>query len=381
MTENSNSKQDPFRLFQRVNNRYGIERGTPADDRPGAGDLFDAAQVQAEAINRSRDADAHPDRAVRAGEVSAICLLDVIFHHLTEEYRRRKNPRMWDEAVEALREGVGDLPLDHTLSRFIEDLPGLDILPGEESAADYLESRAGDTPPRPRALNELLLLDLGSRNPAFHPLRELFDDRMLRAATSYPEVIRKQEEFYRQKPCFGPENLPLPEFLRMPLRAAPDSLPGQLDYIKENWSELLRPELLESLMVTRDIIKEEEKLRLAAAGPVTPPVWMAGAGGDEFGAEYANLHSTPESYERFSPDLDWMPRVVLMVKNAYVWLNQLSRRYRRPITRLDQIPDREFDRLARWGYTGFWLIGLWERSPASRKIKHICGTPEADASA
>ena len=381
MKENLNSKSDPFRLSRRINNRYGIERETPADDRPGAGDLFDATQVQAAAINRSRDADAYPDRAVRAGEVSAICLLDAIFHHLTEEYRRRKNPRVRDEAVEALRERVGDLPLDHTLSRFIEDLPGLDILPGQASAADYLESQAGDTPPRSRALNELLLLDLGSHNPAFHPLRELFDDRALRAATSYPEVIRKQEEFYRKKPCFGPENLPLPEFLRMPVRAAPDSLPGQLDYIKENWSELLSPELLESLMVTRDIIKEEEKLRLAGAGPVAGPVWTDSAGGGGSGDEYRDGYRSSEAYENFSPDLDWMPRVVLMVKNSYVWLDQLSRRYRNRISRLDQIPDEELDRMARWGFTGFWLIGIWERSPASREIKRRCGNPEADASA
>ena len=76
-----------------------------------------------------------------------------------------------------------------------------------------------------------------------------------------------------------------------------------------------------------------------------------------------------------------MPSLVLMAKNTYVWLDQLSKTYRRPIDRLDQIPDEELDQLARWGFTGLWLIGLWERSPASQRIKQLCGNPDAVASA
>ncbi len=49
--------------------------------------------------------------------------------------------------------------------------------------------------------------------------------------------------------------------------------------------------------------------------------------------------------------------------------------------RLDQIPDEELDQLARRGFTGLWLIGLWERSQASAQIKQLCGNPEAIASA
>jgi hypothetical protein len=55
--------------------------------------------------------------------------------------------------------------------------------------------------------------------------------------------------------------------------------------------------------------------------------------------------------ERFSPDKDWMPSLVLIAKNAYVWLDQLSKAYRRSITRLDQVPDEELDRLARSGFS------------------------------
>ena len=76
-----------------------------------------------------------------------------------------------------------------------------------------------------------------------------------------------------------------------------------------------------------------------------------------------------------------MASLVLMAKSVYVWLHQLCVKYQRHIWRLDQIPDEELEILARWGFTGLWLIGIWERSPASRTIKQMTGNPEAAASA
>jgi glycosidase len=48
---------------------------------------------------------------------------------------------------------------------------------------------------------------------------------------------------------------------------------------------------------------------------------------------------------------------------------------------LDQIPDEELDLLAARGFTGLWLIGLWERSRASQRIKQRMGQEDAVASA
>ena len=88
-----------------------------------------------------------------------------------------------------------------------------------------------------------------------------------------------------------------------------------------------------------------------------------------------------DEVERFSTDAPWMPRLVLMAKNSYVWLEQLSRKYGRWIQTLNQIPDEELDRLQRAGFTGLWLIGLWERSRASQRIKQRMGQEDAVASA
>ena len=63
------------------------------------------------------------------------------------------------------------------------------------------------------------------------------------------------------------------------------------------------------------------------------------------------------------------------------FFHQLSRKYQRSIYRLDQIPDEELNLLARWGFTGLWLIGVWERSLASKRIKELLGDLDAVASA
>ncbi|MEO6922848.1 MAG: alpha-amylase family glycosyl hydrolase, partial [Bryocella sp.] len=80
-------------------------------------------------------------------------------------------------------------------------------------------------------------------------------------------------------------------------------------------------------------------------------------------------------------DQAWMPTVVLMAKSTYVWLEQLSKKYGRHIHRLDHIPDEELQLLNDRGITGLWLIGLWERSVASRTIKRLRGHHDAVASA
>jgi glycosidase len=85
--------------------------------------------------------------------------------------------------------------------------------------------------------------------------------------------------------------------------------------------------------------------------------------------------------ERFSPDLDWMPKVVMIAKSTLVWLDQLSKKYARAVGTLAEVPDEELDLLARRGFTALWLIGVWRRSEASANIKRRMGNADAAASA
>jgi glycosidase len=163
--------------------------------------------------------------------------------------------------------------------------------------------------------------------------------------------------------------------LRAPALEHPDSLTAQLEYIRRHWGYLLG-DLVLRLLTGLDVLGEEAHARWMRANPAD---WerLRDSGPDAI-LKFERGEHEPE---RFSADRDWMPRVVLLAKSAYVWLDQLSRRYARDIRRLDQIPDEELDRLARWGINSVWLIGVWERSRASQRIKQLCGNPDAAASA
>jgi hypothetical protein len=54
--------------------------------------------------------------------------------------------------------------------------------------------------------------------------------------------------------------------------------------------------------------------------------------------------------------------------NTWAWLETLSARLGRPIT-LAEVPDSEWDSLAQLGFNIVWLMGVWQRSPESRRIK------------
>jgi glycosidase len=64
-----------------------------------------------------------------------------------------------------------------------------------------------------------------------------------------------------------------------------------------------------------------------------------------------------------------------------VWLAQLSKKYGRHFKHVSEIPDEELATLARRGINTLWLIGIWERSRASKTIKLLCGNQDAVASA
>ena len=204
-----------------------------------------------------------------------------------------------------------------------------------------------------------------NENPAALPFSELFDDTALEQTEAYPVFADLLKAFFADQPGFGPQNESLFDILRGPALAAPGSWHAQLAYIRARWGNMLGS-YLSRLLSSLDFLEEEAKA-FFGFGPGPAEVY-----------EFGELGAEPEN---FSPDKDWMPRAVMMAKNVYVWLDQLSQAYGREIRHLDDVPDEELDRLRRFGFTALWLIGLWERSKASRKIKQMMGNPEAVASA
>jgi glycosidase len=309
-------------------------------------------------------------RPVPAGHLHLYGLMGKIFRYLVARYTEELQPRTLEDSLGAIGHGLRSPELTGLLTRFAELFPGTEIVAGRESAAGFI---AGDNPAGERKkvlVREMLLLYLAGENPALDPFRELFDVAELTATSSYRNVAAAIDERLTSAPPFPSLDLPLPQLLRAPVKASPRSLPGQIEYIREHWREILPAELLDELLTALAIAREEE--RRFWGGPGRPQVleFLKGRSGYEY----------PE-FERYSPDSDWMANVVMIAKMVYVWLGQLAKKYGREIHRLDQVPDEELDCLARWGFTALWLIGLWERSPASAKIKQIGGNPEAISSA
>ncbi|HUJ82766.1 MAG TPA: hypothetical protein VLW83_12850, partial [Candidatus Acidoferrales bacterium] len=52
--------------------------------------------------------------------------------------------------------------------------------------------------------------------------------------------------------------------------------------------------------------------------------------------------------------------------NTWAWLEDLSQRAGRRLSLAD-VPDSEWNRLAGLGFDLIWLMGVWERSPESRR--------------
>ena len=330
---------------------------------------FHAARLFAQRMNEKKDLISFPDRAIKAGQINAMGLIDEILHYVVGLYRDEKNPKVIQQALDWLYEKLGKQKVEEVLRQFAEEFPAVAVYRGEVETESYLEGETAGVSHRLVVLEEMVMLWLGNRNPAFSPFLELFDDAALKENTSYLQIIETLHSFFDQQPFFGPDHQNLVDMLRSPALAVPHSLSGQLAYIREKWGYLLGSYLLRVLS-SLDLVKEEEiaELRRMASWSRAP-------------AEVYEFLGMEDEPEHFSFDLEWMPKLVLMAKNVYVWLHQLSRKYRRSIYRLDQIPDEELNLLDRWGFTGLWLIGVWERSLASRRIKEILGDPDAVASA
>jgi hypothetical protein len=273
-------------------------------------------------------------------------------------------------AVISVNENVGSDRLDATEKKFVSEFPPENVYSGDEKVDEYL---AKLTNGRVRTVEELIYVFTHNANPAINPLLDLVDDEPLEP-TAYKNLIAALNSFFAQiakdSPSAGSGGASLFEILRTPAEVSPNSLEGQLQYILARWGDLLGETFVARIIRGIDFLREETVHQHLAHGDFKPDVPLQSFSGGEYG-----------EYERYSPDKDWMPRLVLIAKNSYVWLEQLSRKYGRWIKTLDQIPDEELDILRDRGFTGLWLIGLWERSSASQRIKQRMGDSDAVASA
>jgi glycosidase len=364
-----------FRISRQARDRYGFEESLFSSD--GDAIVMDVAHALSLA---ERFVTEDADRARVASEIAAIGLIHELGHRAVAVERRGDPGRGGPMArgLSALDEHLGDVAVDGSLATFEGAFPAVTVYHDDISVSEWLARDKGAVPGREAALEELALTSIGASNPAAAAYRELTDDpalsedalRRLVESLAGDDLDDDASDLDMRAPAHT-----LLERLREPIEAAPQSLAAQLRWIRINWAGWLDDADLLHIDRRLGVLDEIDRIAwLRAQGE-------SGSGDHADSAALAGFGGFDDEPEAFSQDRNWMAELVLVAKSSYVWLAQLSRDYDRDISRLDQIPDEELDELRSRGFTGLWLIGIWERSHASRRIKQMRGNPDAMASA
>ena len=208
--------------------------------------------------------------------------------------------------------------------------------------------------------NEIILRSIAFQNPANSDFKEFITFFELNEKGEEADKLQTINDSMAKIYGHQTQNSELFQLLFHPFQAT-DQYLDQLELIQEKWGPYIGPYNLKLMNVTRFIRDELSQKRQRFPG-----------------VEYQ--FSTVPTKQPYQEE-EWMQKAVLIAKNTPVWLGQLAKKYHKPVQKLDEIPDEEFMFLKSMGINALWLIGIWERSPASGKIKTLYGNTQAIASA
>ena len=223
-----------FHVSREARDRLGIEGELFASTGNVILPDFRASRLLARRINERMDAALLPERAVRAGRLNAMALIDEVLHYVAHLFRDRASPDAFALALSDLEASLGRVRTDELLLAFVERFPPASVYAGKERARAWLKASSKGAPNREAALEEMLLLRLANENPAFAPFRFLFDEAVLAVpgrpeAEDYAASIPILERRFAALPSFGQDVQDLLSMLRSPAAASPLSLPGRSD--------------------------------------------------------------------------------------------------------------------------------------------------------
>lgn len=324
-------------------------------------DSIQQARKFAKWLNDHMSPDELEQKGVSASELYALSLLKSAVQKFIDSYETNQKINLPKKLLNELNTSLGEDRTEQALVSFINDFPPRSVERGEETAEEYLNKKRGERSNKESVLTDVLYFWLLKQNKAIEKYKELLSAEA-EETNEFKKCQSKIVETLDTLPPIEENKRTVLRFLTAPFEQYPDSLEQQLLYILQNWKPILG-ELETELQKALDILREETMFRGPGPGEISLP----------------SFEGLPE--ENYTPDRSWMPKLVLIAKNTYVWLDQLSKKYAREIKTLGDIPDEELKRLADWGITGLWLIGIWERSKASKRIKHLMGNIDAEASA
>ncbi len=334
-------------------------------------DDYLSAKLLAEKVNKIRQQkeDYEPEKYVRPSVINTLGLLDELYLNIIDIYFKEYGEDLREDLLDHLEKELGKDRLLTIFKRFTDVYPSNKLYLNEITFDEFINDQYSNKSNKHILIDEIILSYLSDKNKAIseRAYGEFFDKSNFLTKKSYKSLFSSIETFFEEQPAFpSGSTTTLIEFLENPITEN-EAFEDQLKYIRTYWGRYLDTKLLGRLLTAVANILEENDL-----------IWRMYHPGGSFSPI---LTYSAEDYEAFSPDKDWMPNVVMIAKSTYVWLDQLSKKYSRHIHRLDQIPDEELIQIRNRGINAVWLIGLWERSHASKTLKHIMGNPDAEASA
>ena len=376
-----------FHMVKKLRQKYEIDEAFFSTNGNIIFTDFRAVRVFVHKINKTRK----PDQHIYPGEINGAGMLEEIFHFVLREYEKERNPKVFAKAFVHLEKTFGEKDVAEMLYDFLEKFPSTPVFKAHLTIDEYLNGETDGRLNSHICLEEIVMLFFANFNPANRKVKEFFDEKLLDNPITFRRMIDELEDFFEEQPGFGPDDQDIFSLFKTPILNAPDDISKQIDFILDKWKKFLPEKILNQLLKSKDLLREDVRFDTMGGNGGPPTIAPRYKGmGDEAGmftlgkSGYKYLEEAEKDYEeheQFTPDVHWMPSVVMLAKNTWVWLDQLSKKYGREIKRLDQVPDEELDMIRKWNFTGLWLIGIWERSEASRRIKHIMGNTDAVSSA
>ena len=125
-------------------------------------------------MNLVRDAQSHPERAVNAGALYVMGLIDEASHAVIARYRRQLDPNVMVDALSFFSGQVGSAGTGENAPHLCRELSRHQRLSGEQTPGQWLAASTNGVPNRAAAMEEMMLLWMANRNAAFRPFEELF---------------------------------------------------------------------------------------------------------------------------------------------------------------------------------------------------------------
>ena len=119
--------QFEFHVSRHARDRYAFDEMLFAFSGNVVFANFHAARVFAQRMNDKRDLVHFPERAVKAGQLNAMGLIDELLHYVVAQYRRQINPDAMRQALDWLNASLGVDAVDGALRKFVNEFPNVAV--------------------------------------------------------------------------------------------------------------------------------------------------------------------------------------------------------------------------------------------------------------